>query len=185
METLQALHQRRSIRSFEKDYKIPKEVLEQIVDAALESPTGLDYQGIDLVVVTNRDKINEITHNVLKNWPQSLQDNFNTRHEEYGVDDVFECDASALLLLVKNENAKDDFIKFDAGIMLMSIMASAVNFGLGTLCLGSILFGDTTDVTKSIGKPDGSIVIAIALGKPVPNAKVSEKVRKCKAEYIE
>ena len=185
MQAIEALEKRRTIRSYDKEYVIPKDVLEKIVNLALDSPTGMDMQGIDLAVVTNRAKIDTIIGKALKYWPQGMKDAFAARHNDLGVDNTVTCDASALILFVKNENAKDDYIKYDAGIKLMSIMTSAVNYGLGTCCLGCLGFGNLDEVAAEVEKPAGSVIIGIALGKPRADTKLNEKVRKCKAQYFE
>ena len=185
METIEALLKRRSIRSFEKDYKVPQEILETIVGAALNSPTGLDIQGLDLVIINNREEINKVTELAMKTWPQEWQDKFMARKTRHNIDNVVTGDASTLFLLVKNENATGDLIKFDAGIMAMAIMASAVNFGLGTCCLGCLATGKLYDVEKEIKRPEGSIVIGVTLGKPRTDVPLHEKKIKCKAQYIE
>ena len=61
MDVLEAIQTRRSIRHFDPNYTIPKEDLHKIVDLTLLSPTAMNKQGIDLVVVTNRQKIDEAT----------------------------------------------------------------------------------------------------------------------------
>ena len=185
MEAIEAFQKRRSVRCYDKNYVIPKDVLETIVNIALDCPTGMDRQGIDLVVITNREKIDAIVDKAKEGWPLGLKGSFEVRRKNFGVENPVTGDASALIILVKNENAMGNFIQYDAGIKLMSIMASAVSFGLGTCCLGCLSFGNLDEVAKEIQRPEGSIIIGIALGKPKADIKLNEKVRKCKAQYFE
>ena len=185
MNALEALHKRRTFRNYDPNWTCPKDVLEEIVNTALDAPSGCDYQGIDLLVITNRDKLNAIEKTVLGGWSEEEQKGWNSRHEEYGVKNVLTCDAGVLFLLVRNQNAKDDFIKIDAGIMTQTIMTAAMNFGLGSMCIGAMLWGDVSRVEAEVGIPKGSLVMAVAIGKVLPNPKLHEKVRTCKATYIE
>ena len=185
MNALEALQKRRTFRNYDPNWTCPKDVLEQIVNTALDSPSGCNYQGIDLVVITNRDKLNAIEKTVLGGWSEEQQKGWDSRHEEYGVKNVLTCDAGVLFLLVKNANAKDDFLQIDAGIMTQTIMTAAMNFGLGSMCIGAMLWGDKSRVEAEVGIPKGSLVMAVAIGKVLPNPKLNEKVRTCKVTYIE
>ena len=184
MNVLEALAKRRTFRSYVKDYMPPKDVIEAITNAALDSPSALNYQGLDLIVITNKEKINAITQKSLSSWPQETQNKFGARRE-WGCENVVTCDAPILYLLVKNENAHDTFIQIDSGIMCMSIMVAAMNFGLGSMCVGSLLWGDVAGVEKEAGIPQGSLAMAVVVGKLPEHPKAIEKTRKCKATYIE
>ena len=54
--SIQTLLDRRSIRAYDPTYEIPKDVLSKIVQAALNSPTALNRQDIDLVVCYMNNK---------------------------------------------------------------------------------------------------------------------------------
>ena len=57
MQTLEALNTRRSVRNFDPSFVIPKEDLDKIIKAALNSPSAINLQEHDLIVVTNKEKI--------------------------------------------------------------------------------------------------------------------------------
>ena len=59
-EILQALLGRRSVRSYE-DRQIPDELLEQILQAVLYAPSGMNTQGCILVVVRNKAAITQLS----------------------------------------------------------------------------------------------------------------------------
>jgi len=56
METLQAIHTRKSIRKF-LDKEIPLGVIRQVLEAGIRAPSGGNRQPWRFVVVTDRDKI--------------------------------------------------------------------------------------------------------------------------------
>jgi len=56
METLEAIHSRRSVRKFE-DREIPLDVSREILEAGIRAPNGGNCQPWRFVVVTDREKI--------------------------------------------------------------------------------------------------------------------------------
>lgn len=187
MDVLEALHSRHTVRQYEPDYTIPRDQLEQMINVALDSPTGRNYQEIDLVVCTNRQKLDEATKISFDSWDEGRRSRWLNRKTDLGVKNVVTCDASCVVFLVLNEERCPDrqFAEIDSGIMLMSIMASAREFGLQTMCLGALLWGDKAGLEKSLGIPEGKLLMAVAIGKPKPDIKIADKKRLCSARYIE
>jgi nitroreductase len=56
--------------------------------------------------------------------------------------------------------------------MLMSIMVAARVFGLDTMILGLVRFGEKDKVEAALGIPKDSLIIAIAVGKAPGDATV-------------
>ena len=52
---IEAIERRRTIRQYDPDYVIPKEIMDKIMNAAQLSPTACDFQGQDYIVVTNKE----------------------------------------------------------------------------------------------------------------------------------
>jgi nitroreductase len=182
---LAALLSRRTVRQYILDYVIPKDVLEQIVNAALVSPTANNRQGIDLLVVTNKELITTLSDTLRETWPQQLKDGFATRPATYGITNVVTGDAPVLIFLVKNERADEKFIAIDTGIVTQSILIAAKEFGLDTMTLGVFLWGQPEKVEALLKIPKGSLALAVALGKAKPNPILAERVQLAKATYIE
>ena len=59
METWDAIRARRNVRAYE-DRAIPDEDLERILEAARRTPSSMNQQAWDLVVVTERDRLREL-----------------------------------------------------------------------------------------------------------------------------
>ena len=57
---LEALKYRRTIRNYDPDYQIPKEQLDEILNAAQIAPTSKDLQEVDFIVLRNKEKLNQI-----------------------------------------------------------------------------------------------------------------------------
>lgn len=187
MDVLEALKTRRTIRQYNDTYAIPKEILQEIVDAGLDSPTARDLQAINLVVVTNREKIDEITKVSYDSWPEERQKVFDARIDDLGIKNTISGDASCIVFLIQDkEKANPLFIGVDAGIMTMAMMTAARRFDLHTMCLGCLLWGDKAGVEKKLGVPDDSLIMALAIGKARDGPIViRDKTRKCSASWIE
>mgnify|MGYP000051619997 CR=1 FL=1 len=180
-----AIQTRRSIRHFDPNYTIPKEDLHKIVDLTLLSPTAMNKQGIDLVVVTNRQKIDEATEITFRSIDARAQKRFIDRQHESGVNNALSYDASCIIFLTANERADPSFIGIDTGIMCMSIMAAARHYNYQAICLGILLAGNKNELEKLLGIGKDKLLMAVALGKPAESAKVLPKEQLCKAIYIE
>jgi nitroreductase len=183
MDVLEALRQRRTVRQYVPDYVIPKDILTQLIDLVLDSPTGNNRQELDLTVITNRAKIDEISDVALKGFDATRVGYFSARTKELGVKNVVTCDASALIFLTENER-ESEFAAIDAGIMLMTLMTAAPKFGLGTMCLGALLHGDKSRIEAAASLPAGKLVMAIALGKPKDGIVFAEKKRLAAARIV-
>ena len=180
---LEALEKRRTIRNYDPDWKIPKEQLDKILNAALLSPTACDFQGEDFIVVTNKEKLAKLEEVIINNLPDNdLKKHFLERRERHGVKNVVTCDAPMVILIVKNERASEDWIKIDCGIASMSIMIAAQNFGIESMCLG-IVANEKCD--ELFGLKKGSVVLGVAIGKPKGKIELKEKVIRSKVSYVE
>lgn len=183
---LQALMHRRTVRQYETDYVIPKEHLNKIVDATLWSPTAVNNQDIDLLVVTNQDVLTKVANASMATWNNTnMLKSFNGRKQQFGVKNVVTCDAPCVIFLVKNERADPLFTGIDNGILCMAIMVAAQEFGYESMCIGSLLWGKPNDVEEVLGIKKDSLLMAVAFGKPKPNLLLPPKEIIAKATYIE
>ena len=182
---IEAIERRRTIRQYDPDYVIPKEIMDKIMNAAQLSPTACDFQGQDYIVVTNKEKLDKLEKVVLECLPEdNFKKHFVERRERHGVKNVVTCDAPCVVLLVRNERANKDWIKVDAGIASMSIMIASQNYGIESMCMGVVAMDCTQEKCDELfGLKKGSLIVAVALGKPRGEIKLHEKVIKSKVIY--
>ena len=100
---LEALKHRRTIRNYVPDFQIPKEQLDEILNAAQIAPTSKDLQEVNFIVLRNKEKLNEIEQVILNEFPEAMRKNFEERRQIYGVKNVITCDAPVVILLIRNE----------------------------------------------------------------------------------
>ena len=63
MDTFDAINQRRSVKSFDKNYKMTKDEIDKLLELAILSPTSYNIQNWRFVTVTDqtiKDKLSEI-----------------------------------------------------------------------------------------------------------------------------
>lgn len=180
MDLLQCIEGRRTVRHFLRDVEVPKEVLQNIVNIAFRSPTAGNMQGIDILVITNKDAIAKID----KAAYSSLSDENKKAILEFkkqGIENVITYDATAIILLVKNERSLEHYAKLDAGIMTEAILLGATFYGYGSAPIGILALGDYSE----LGIPRGSVVMGVALGKTHPKYSPGTKYQLAKSKFIE
>lgn len=65
MDTIDAIKQRRSIKSFDKNHKMTDDKIKQILELAILSPTSYNIQNWRFVIITEqsiKDKLSELSH---------------------------------------------------------------------------------------------------------------------------
>jgi nitroreductase len=177
---LQALLDRHTIRNYDPTFVIPEDQLNQIMETARIAPTAYTIQDVDFVVCTNRAKNQEAANAQLALFPPENRSALESRKERFHVTNVITCDASAEVIIYGNER-KSANTPIHAGIAGMSIMVAAASFGLDTMAHQAMI---GKGAEKVYGIPEGTSVLAIAIGKKLPNAFVSAREFKNKVTYV-
>jgi nitroreductase len=146
METWDAITSRRAVRSF-TDRPIEEKDLDRILEAGRRSPSSMNEQRWDFVVVTGRDRLEQLS----KVWRYG-------RHVAGSVATI------ALVTARSEEPHQRESIAFDLGQAAMSIMIAAADLGIGS-CHSSV---HDQDLARSLlGYPDDRRCdYLIALGYP-------------------
>ena len=165
METWDALRARRNVRRYE-DRAIPDEDLERILEAARRTPSSMNQQAWDFVVVTDRDRLGELA----RTWRYAAH---------------VGASAATIVLVVPATEDRDerDTLEYDIGQVTMSIMLAAADLRIGS---GHASVGDQDLARSILGVPrDRECAIFIALGFPAdrrlepiahPNRRVLDDV---------
>jgi nitroreductase len=146
METWDALRARRNVRTYE-ERAIPDEDLERILEAARRTPSSMNQQAWDFVLVTDRDRLLELA----RTWRYAAH---------------VGASAATIVLVVPTSEDRDerDTLQYDIGQATMSIMLAATDLGIGS---GHASVGDQDLARSILGVPeDRECAILIALGFP-------------------
>ena len=137
MEALANLKNRRSIRKY-KDIMVPKEVLEQIMEAGLYAASGMNRQPVIMIAVTNkemRDRMSKLNAQVMG----SDKDPF------YG--------APCLIVVLAEREMRNRV--YDGSLVMGNLMQAAHDLGIGSCWIhrAKEVFDteDGKEILKSIG----------------------------------
>jgi nitroreductase len=146
METWDTIRARRNVRSFE-DRSIDPEVLDRICEAARRTPSSMNQQAWDFVVVTDRDRLRELS----KVWTYA--------------DHVAMSAATIALVAPFTDDADTrETYQFDMGQASMSIMLTAADAGVGS-CHAAV--AEQELARELLGLPtDRECMWLISLGYP-------------------
>ncbi len=166
VETWDAVRARRNVRRY-ADQPIPEEHLKRILEAARRTPSSMNQQGWDLVLVTDRDRLRELA----RAW----------RYARYVADS-----AATIVLVMPGSEDRDerDTYWYDLGQVTMSIMLAAADLGIGS---GHASIGDQALVRDTLGVPkDREAAMYVALGYPAdrPLAPVQQPKRRPMDEVV-
>ncbi|KAH0789487.1 nitroreductase family protein [Histomonas meleagridis] len=181
---LNALITRRTIRQYQPDYIIPEAELKAICNAAILSPTGFDSQDIDLLAVTDRKKIDEISKITLDTIGKEGRDSFMKRVDSMKIKNPVTGDAGCLICLLKNERSSPMHTPVHEGIVEMSIMIAAREFGLQSMVLGCLKGADMRAMEKVLGIESGRLLVGVVIGKPIDKPVFIPKKLKAKISYL-
>jgi nitroreductase len=146
METWDAIRSRRDVRRY-RDDPLPREQLEQILEAGRRSPSSRNWQPWDFVVVTDRETLSELA----KVWAHA-------GHVAHSAATI------ALVAAVPEDDQHRDWVQYDLGQATAQMMLAAVDLGIGS---GHSAVDDQPQAQRVLGFPDGRFcAYLIALGYP-------------------
>jgi nitroreductase len=166
VETWDALRARRNVRSYE-DRPIAPEDLDRILEAARRSPSSMNEQPWDFVVVTDREALRRLA----ETWKYA-------RHVEGS--------AAAVALIAPTTEDRDerDWILYDLGQATMAMMVAAADLGIGS---GHAALEDQALAREILGFPDDRWCVGlIAFGYPAdrPLAPIERPKRRAADDVL-
>lgn len=127
-QVLKAIHSRRSIRKY-KDKSLTQEQIDELVRAALISPSSINEQPWHLTVLTNQATILEWEKEIIQYFIDKDVE-WVVKHNESRGNKIFH-DAPAVFVISMEEGKE-----MDVGIMAQSIALAAKGIGLDSVILG-------------------------------------------------
>ena len=171
-EVMKNILTRRSTRKF-TDEQIPKEVLRDIVDAALHAPSGMGKQTWTFTVITNRD--------VIARLAETMRAALGREHY-----DMYKPTA----LIIPSNLRESHLGRDDNSCALENIFLAAHSYGVGSVWINQL--GAVCDDEKvramldEFGIPSDHVVYGIAaLGYAAPVAPYKDRTYAGEVRYIE
>ena len=116
-ETLRTIHERRSTRAFKSD-PVPRELIEQIVDAGIWAPSGMNKQAAIVVAITDTETRNRLAaaNRAIGGWGE-------------GVDPFY--GAPVILVVLADKSVHTSL--YDGSLVMGNMMLAAESLGLGSI----------------------------------------------------
>lgn len=171
-EVMNAILTRRSVRKF-TDAPIPKEILKDLVDAALHAPSGMGRQTWKFTVITNKDVIARLTEAIGKALSR----------EGYNM--------YLPTAIIMPTNERDSIWgREDNACAMENIFLAAHSYGIGSVWINQMQnINDVPEIRAildEIGVPANHVVYGMAaLGYPDPTAVIPPLERTGKTAFIE
>lgn len=171
-ELLNNILTRRSIRKF-TETPIPKELLKELVDAALHAPSGMGRQTWKFTVITNKALLARLTSAIEKELNRPGYDMYRP----------------AAVIMPSNER-DSRFGREDNACALENIFLAAHARGIGSVWINQLQnicdVPEIRAVLNDLGVPADHVVYGMAaLGYPDPNTPIQPKERIGTVAFVE
>lgn len=114
---IDAMLTRRSVRKFKSD-KVPRELIEQIVEAGLYAPSGMGGQPTAIIAITNKEMRNRLS---------------DANRKVGGWDEGFDPFYGGPVVLVVLANKEHPTWRYDGPLVMENMMLAAHSLGLGSI----------------------------------------------------
>lgn len=156
----ESIIQRRTIRKFTQQ-PIAPDILQKCVDAARLSPSGMNYQPLKYLVVTESILLPKVFRTLT--WARNIPGYSHAPNEV----------PQAYIIILLDSRIRESPGN-DSGIAAMSISMVAYEAGLASCMLGSV---DRPQLKKELKIPDHlQVLLVVALGYPREQSKAIELV---------
>ena len=176
-ELLNSIMSRRSIRQF-TNKEIPKEYIENIIEAGRLSPTAKNSQSVSYIIIEkDKRKIEDIAVNVFRRFIKILGI-FKKSYKNLKIDDDFFFKKAPLIIGVVSNS------KVDGALAASNMALMAESLELGVLYSGFFSFASKISfgLKKELGLKKEKIVTTLVIG--YPNVKYRRTALRDKAEII-
>jgi nitroreductase len=152
----------RSYRKFHEDFEVKMGTLEDLVDLARHSASGMNLQTLKYILVTEKEKRDLVYPNI--KWAAYLKDWGGPKPGER---------PSSFILVFKDKGIKNSAVEpIDLGIACQTILLGAAEKGLGGCMIGS--FDEELICEAFKIKEQYELQLVIAVGKPNQNIIIDE-----------
>ncbi|MFW9881603.1 MAG: nitroreductase family protein [Candidatus Thorarchaeota archaeon] len=156
------LRSKRSIRQY-KNKKVPKEVIEKIINCIRYAPTAMNKRSLKCLVISDDQKINEFIDSIIKAIEEDEDRELYKKKREKGIDPFFH---KAPHILILHSNNKWD--NTNATIAITYAMLGAETLGMGSCWIGGvqIFLNEKKQIMKNLFGIEDEIYGIMIFGYP-------------------
>lgn len=177
-EILKNIKSRRSIRAY-NDRQVADTDLNMILDAAVNAPSGMNYQTWHFTAIQNKEKLVELNRHIKSAFAKSEDKHL----QERGHSETYCCYYHAPTLVVVSNESTQWWAAMDCACAIENMFLTATSLGLASCWINQL--GTTCDDPEvrayitSLGVPENHKVFGcVAIGYAADNATLKEKVLK-------
>jgi len=177
MDTTIAIKTRRSIRQYRGE-KIPKQVIEDLLQTAIWAPSGMNKQPWGFVVIEDKEYLKNLSDQTKKYLLEKFKNipEMDKYHDYFANPEtsIF-YDAPVLVLIFGNK--KLFTVVNDCSMVAQNLMLTAWDHGIGSCWIGFVYdVVNMKDVKTELGVPeDYELVASIILGYPDGETQTPER----------
>ena len=135
MDTMQTILTRKSVKKY-KDTPVPKELIDQVIEAGLHAPSGLNKQAAIILAVTNKEVRDELSRLNAGDDPFFRKDPF------YGA---------PVVLVVVGDKSAFTYL-YDGSLVMENMLLAAHSLGLGACWIHR--------AKETFSRPEGKAILA-------------------------
>jgi nitroreductase len=177
MELKEAIKSRRSVRAY-KPQMVEREIIEELLEAAVLAPTATNAQPWTFVVIQGAEKLHQISIRAKMQLLESQGDaEWFARYKDRVSQSEFNMFYGAPAIIVIYCKPRGFVGEYDCCLAAENLMLTARDKGLGTCWIGfSGGYFDTPEAKKELGVPlDYKAVAPIIVGYPAGETQGPEK----------
>jgi nitroreductase len=173
---LEAIHERRSIRSYKPD-PVPRELIEKVIQAGNMAPSAGNLQPWRFVVITDQDFREKLVEEVYPKWKRVMDaleesdpERFKLYQKNFGKEDPIYFSAPAIIFVLGSSDV-------NCALACENMMLAAHSLGLGSCYVGfgSMVY-DEPEIVKALELEPGEEVFGpILLGYPQEQPETPDK----------
>ena len=161
-DIIKLLKTRRTYRKFDQNRQIPKEVIDDMINAARMASSAMNRQPLEYIYVRTPEKVNEVFETT--KWAGALP-------SELGVPKEGERPTLFVVILSVKE-LESAYTSFDEGLAVSNMTLAAWSHGVGSCIIGS---ADKDKLRKTLGIDESrDIGCAVAFGYPVHESYIED-----------
>jgi nitroreductase/NAD-dependent dihydropyrimidine dehydrogenase PreA subunit len=161
----QFLRTKRSVRKYKED-KVPKELIEKVLNTMRYAPTGTNRRTMSCHVISNEETIKTLVDSIVEHRESEEDIRRLRKLREKGIDTIF-YDAPHVLILY----SKYPWDSRNAAIAITYGMLSAHSLGLGTCWIGMAhgTLNENPKILSEIAGINDQVLAVMTLGYPAVN----------------